>query len=54
MIKLKGKGVCAAIAIGKAKIINKGSPTVQKSEITDTDTEISRFFDIYENSFEID
>ena len=50
MIKLKGKGVCAAIAIGKAKIINKGSPTVQKSEITDTDTEISRFFEARERA----
>ena len=45
MIKFKGKGVCASVAIGYARVLNKQSPYAQKSEISDTEGEISRFFD---------
>lgn len=42
MIKLKGKGVCTEIAIGRAKIIGNKALVAQKMEISDTSAEISR------------
>ncbi|MBO5373944.1 MAG: phosphoenolpyruvate--protein phosphotransferase [Clostridia bacterium] len=43
MIKLHGKGVCSAIAIGQAKIVGSKMPIAQKRQITDTQGEILRF-----------
>ncbi len=43
MIKLKGKGVCTAIAIGKAKVLGNSVTTVKKREISDTEAEVLRF-----------
>lgn len=45
MIKLKGKGVSTAIAIGKARVLGNSLPTIQKREISDTSAEISKYFD---------
>lgn len=45
MIKFKGKSVCTAVAIGKARVIKKNAPSVEKTEISDTDAEILRFLD---------
>lgn len=43
MIKLKGKGVCTAIAIGKAKIVGNTTLVAHRREITDIDAEIKRY-----------
>ncbi len=43
MIEFKGKGVCSAIGIGEARVIKKQAPSVQKTEIIDTEGEILRY-----------
>lgn len=45
MIKLKGKGVCTEIAIGKAKIIGKQTQVAQKRHIDNIEAELSRYLE---------
>ena len=44
MTVLKGKGVCTAIGIGKARVIGNSVPSIEKRQISDAEAEFSRFF----------
>ena len=44
MVILKGKGVCTAIGIGKAKVLGNSMPRIEKRSISDTSAEISKYY----------
>ena len=43
MIKITGKGVYGAIAIGKISVFNRNEVPVKRAHITDVDAEKERF-----------